>query len=74
MSAAASWSDLSILLPKQNFCLLLIDKVRTQEKDDVILVEVELQKPRNLSAGEREECGHGEGVGVYSTLLQSDTL
>ena len=26
---------------------------------------VELQKPRNLSAHESEECEHGEGVGVY---------
>jgi hypothetical protein len=23
---------------------------------------------------EREEIGHGEGVGVYATLLQSDTV
>ena len=31
----------------------------------VSLLEVELQKPRNLSAHESEECEHGEGVGVY---------
>jgi len=40
----------------------------------VSLFEVELQKPRNLSASESEERGHGEGGGVYATLLQSDTL
>ena len=40
----------------------------------VSLFEVELQKPRNLSAHEREECEHGKGGGVYATLLQSDTL
>ena len=28
----------------------------------VSLVEVELQKPRNLSVHESEECEHGEGV------------
>ena len=39
----------------------------------VNLFEVELQKPRNLSAHASEECEHGEGVGVYATLLQSDT-
>ncbi len=38
------------------------------------LFEVELQKPRNLSASESEDRGHGEGVGVYATLLQSDTV
>jgi hypothetical protein len=37
-------------------------------------VEVELQKPRNLSASEIQERGHGEGVGVYVTLLQSDSV
>ena len=37
------------------------------------LIEVDLQKPRNLSAHESEEYDHGEGVGVYPTLLQSDT-
>jgi hypothetical protein len=31
------------------------------------------KKPKHLSASEREERGHGEGVGVYATLLQSDT-
>jgi hypothetical protein len=40
----------------------------------VILFEVELQKTRNLSTHESEECEHGEGVCVYATLLQSDTL
>jgi hypothetical protein len=38
------------------------------------LFEVELQKPRNLSAGESEERGDWEGVCVNDTLLQSDTL
>ena len=50
--------------------LLYIDSV----EEVVIVCEVELQKPRNLSASESEEHGHGEGVGVYATLLQSDTL
>jgi hypothetical protein len=38
--------------------------------------EVDLQKPRNLSASESEERGHGKGVGVgvYVTLFQSDIL
>ena len=40
----------------------------------VILFQVELQKPRNLSVHESEECEPGEGVVVYDTLLQSDTL
>ena len=35
----------------------------------VNLFEVELQKPRNLSTYESEECEHGEGVGVYTVLL-----
>ena len=36
---------------------------------------VELRKkPKDLSASEREECGHGKGVGVHATLLQSDTV
>ena len=35
---------------------------------------VELQKPRNLSASESKERGHGEGVCVYATLLESDTV
>ncbi len=30
--------------------------------------------PKYLSASESEECGHGEGGGVYATLMQSDTL
>ncbi len=32
------------------------------------------KKPKHLSASEREERGHGEGVGVPDTLLQSDTV
>ncbi len=31
-------------------------------------------KQKDLSASEREERGHGKGVGVYATLLQSDTV
>ena len=40
----------------------------------VTLFEVELQKPRNLKTHESEECEYGVGVGVYTTLLQSDTV
>jgi hypothetical protein len=45
-------------------------------KEVVNLFEVELQKPRNLSSHDSEECEDEEGVGVYPTLLQSvsDTL
>ena len=32
------------------------------------------KKPKDLSASEREEGGNGEGVGVYYTLLESDTV
>ena len=32
------------------------------------------KKPKDLSTNESEERGHGEGVGVYTTLIQSDTL
>ncbi len=32
------------------------------------------KKPKDLIASEREERGHGKGVGVYATLLQSDTV
>ncbi len=45
-----------------------------KDKDDAILFQVELQKPGNISASESEERGDGEGVCVYATLLQSDTL
>ena len=33
-----------------------------------------VKKPKDLSSSEGEECEHGEGVGVYATLTQSDTL
>ncbi len=32
------------------------------------------KKTKDLSASESEERGHGKGVGVYATLLQSDTV
>jgi hypothetical protein len=55
--------------------ILLVKFVNVNSTKEVVsLFEVELQKPRNLSAHESEECEHGEGVGVYATLLQSDTL
>jgi hypothetical protein len=28
------------------------------------------KKPKDLSASEREECGHGKGVGVHVTMLR----
>ncbi len=39
-------------------------------------VRIELRKkPKDLSASEKkEERGHGKGVGVHATLLQSDTV
>ena len=33
-----------------------------------------MQKTKGLSPSEREERGHGKGVGVYATLMHSDTL
>ena len=36
---------------------------------------VELRKKaKDLSASQREERGYGKGVGVYATLLQTDTV
>ena len=32
------------------------------------------KKPKDLIGSEREESGHGKGVGVNPTLLQSDTV
>ena len=50
--------------------ILLVKFVDIDSTEEVVsLFEVELQKPRNLSASESEECEHGEGVGVYTTLL-----
>ncbi len=40
----------------------------------VSLFEVEFQKPRNLSESESEECGSGEGVCVFASLMKSDTV
>ena len=55
--------------------ILLVKFVDIDSVEEVvILFEVEIQKQRNLSVHESEECDHGEGVGVYDTLLQSDTL
>ena len=50
--------------------LLYIDST----EEVVRLFEVELQKPRNLSTHESEECEYGEGGCVYATLMVSDTL
>ena len=55
--------------------MLLVKFVDVDSVEEVVgLFEVELQKPRNLSVHESEECEYGQGVGVYDTLLQSDTL
>ena len=51
-----------------SYILLKILYIDSTE-DVVSLFEVELQKPRNLSAHESEECDHGEGVGVYTGCL-----
>ncbi len=47
-------------------CILFLYIESTEEV--VILLEVELQIPRNLNTHESEECDHGKGVGVYTTL------
>ena len=45
------------------------------EKQGRVLPGVDLcKKPKDLSASERQDRGHGKGVGVYVTLLQSHTL
>ena len=55
--------------------ILLVKFLYIDSTEEVVCVfEVELQKPRNLSVHESEECEPGEGVVVYDTLLQSDTL
>ncbi len=57
--------------------ILLVKFLYIDSTEEVVsLFEVEFQKPRNLSVhtSESEERAHGEGVGVYATLLQSDTL
>ena len=65
----------SIALGHRVAYILLVKFLYIDSAEEVVsLFEVELQKPRNLSAHESEECEHGEGVGVYATLLQSDTL
>ncbi len=30
------------------------------------------KKPKDVIPSEREQCGHGKGVGVHATLMQSD--
>ena len=55
--------------------ILQVKFVNIDSAEEVVsLFEVELQKPRNLSAHESEEYEDGEGVGVYDTLFQSDTV
>ena len=52
--------------------MLLVKFVVIDSVEEVVnLFEVELQKPRNLSAHESGQCEHGEGVGVYASLMQS---
>ncbi len=47
-------------------CTLLVKFVDIDPTEEVVsLFEVELQKPRNLSAHESEECEEGEGVGKH---------
>ena len=54
-------------LGRTSYILLLVKVVDIDYDEEVIsLFEVELQKSRNLSASKREECGHREGVCVYS--------
>ena len=45
------------------------DKKLDSTEGVVSLFEVEMQKPRNLSVHESDQCEHGEGVGVYTTLM-----
>ena len=48
---------------------MYIDSIYIDSTEEVVsLVEVELQKLRNLSASESEERGHGKGVGVHCML------
>ncbi len=55
--------------------ILLVKFLYIDSTEEVVsLFEMEFQKPRSLSAHESEECEDGEGVGVYPTLLQSDSL
>ena len=55
--------------------MLLVKFLYINSVEEVVsLFQVDLQKSRNLSAHEREECEHGKGGGVYATLLQSDTV
>jgi hypothetical protein len=62
------WVTSYILLVK------FVDIDSSEEVVSLFVFEVDLQKTRNLSTHESEECDHGEGVGVYVTLLWSDTL
>ena len=56
------WCRCYILLVK---FLYYIDSTEEVES----LCEVDLEKPRNLSTHESEECEDWEGVDVYVTLL-----
>jgi hypothetical protein len=49
--------------------ILLVMLLYIDSTEEVVsLFEVEIQKPRNHSVYESEECEDGEGVGVYGTL------
>ena len=55
--------------------ILPVQFVTIDSTEEIVrFFEVDLQKPRNLSVHESGECEDGEGVGVYPTLLKSDTL
>ncbi len=41
----------------------------TQKQSRVLMGVGLRKKPKHLSASEREERGHGEGVGVHVTLM-----
>ena len=57
------------------YLLSLVKFVDIDSTEEVVIFfEVDLQRPKNLSVYESEECEYGEGVVVYATLLQSDTL
>jgi hypothetical protein len=56
-------------------CVCLLVQSYGREKAVTMSVGVGLhKKPTDLSASESEEREHGKDVGVYTTLLQSDTV